>query len=289
MTCKDSSFISKLTSTNMTNKVFKNQKVLFSWLAATVLFFFNSLAHANDFAVIATPPRFEITGKPNTVNRQVIEITNASTTPGKYSIKTADWTLDENGGTQFTEALSPESCRPWVALERLQISVPSGAKYRYRFEVKPPANTPAQECRFAIMISGDEQTAKTADGLSFPFAGRLGIIVYVAVGDVKPNLEVVASEVKTIENVSKPVISIRNTGNAHGRLAGFLSGTDAKGQKLEFSPSSLPILVGETRKISLDIQQAEDKPLPTIHYPITIRGNLEWDGKSTPFEQQFTQ
>lgn len=273
----------------MANIVLTNQKMIFSWMAATVLLFYHTLGQANDFAVIATPPRFEITAKPDTVNRQVIEITNASTTPGKYSIKTADWTLDENGGTQFSETLSPESCRPWVALERLQITVPSGAKYRYRFEVKPPANAPAQECRFAIMISGDEQTAKTADGLSFPFAGRLGIIVYVAVGDVKPNLAVVASEVKAVENVLKPVISVRNTGNAHGRLAGFLSGTDAKGQKLEFAPSSLPILVGETRKISLDIQQVEDKPLPTIHFPITIRGNLEWDGKSTPFEQLFTQ
>ena len=30
-------------------------------------------AFADDFAVIATPPRFEITGKPGTVTRQVIE------------------------------------------------------------------------------------------------------------------------------------------------------------------------------------------------------------------------
>lgn len=244
-------------------------------------------AFADDFAVIATPPRFEITGKPGTVTRQVIEITNASTTLGKYSIKTADWTLDANGGTQFSEALSPNSCRPWVALERLQISVPSGAKYRYRYEVKPPANSPARECRFAIMISGAEQTAKTADGLAFPFSGRLGVIVYVAIGDVKPKLDIVNSEVKMIDGISKPIIAVRNSGNAHGRLTGFLSGTDANGKKLEFSPSGLPIMAGETRKITLDIQQLENSPLPIIKYPITIRGNLEWDNKSIPYEQEF--
>ena len=256
-----------------------------------LLFFIGVInqATAEDFAVIATPPRFEFTGKVGVVTRQVIEITNASATPSKYSIKTADWTLDANGGTQFSDALAPDSCRPWVALERLEIAVPSGAKYRYRFEVKPPENTPPRECRFAIMISGAEQTAKTADGLSFPFSGRLGVIVYVAIGDVKPKLSVVSSEVKTSEGVSKPTIAVKNTGNAHGRLSGFLSGTDADGKKLEFAPSGLPIMAGETRAISLDIQQVENSPVSTIKYPITIRGNLEWEGKPIAFEQEFVQ
>jgi hypothetical protein len=109
------------------------------------------------------------------------------------------------------------------------------------------------------------------------------------VGDVKPKLEVISSAVKTIDNVKKPVISVQNSGNAHGRLAGFLSGTDASGKKFEFSPSGLPIMAGETREITLDIQQLENAPIPTIQYPITIRGKLEWNQQSTPFEQAFKQ
>lgn len=258
-------------------------------LAVLLFASFLKQAVAEDFAVIATPPRFELAGKAGAVTRHVIEITNASATPSKYSIKTADWSLDANGGTVFNDALAPDGCRPWVALERLEISVPSGAKYRYRFEVKPPANTPPRECRFAIMISGAEQTAKTPDGLSFPFSGRLGVIVYVAIGDVKPKLSVVGGEVKTIEGVSKPTIAVQNTGNAHGRLSGFLSGTDAEGKKMEFAPSGLPIMAGETRAISLDIQQLENSPVLTIKYPITIRGKLEWEGQPIAFEQEFVQ
>ncbi|MGB4810872.1 MAG: hypothetical protein WBP13_00110 [Methylophilaceae bacterium] len=246
-------------------------------------------AFADEFAVVATPPRFEFKGEPGVATRQVIEITNASTSLAKYSIKTADWVLDANGGALFSDKLATDSCRSWVALEKLQISVPPSAKYRYRFEVKPPANTPARECHFAIMVSGSEQTAKTAGGLVFPFSGRLGVIVYVAIGDVKPKLDIVASEVKMIDGIAKPIISVQNTGTAHGRLAGFLSGTDAAGKKIEFSPSGLPIMVGETRKISLDIQQLESSPVPTVKYPITIRGKLEWGSKNTPFEQEFRQ
>lgn len=265
-------------------------KKINQFLLITLCALFNlNHAHADDFAVIATPPRFEITGQPGVVNRQVIEITNASPTSGKYSLKTADWTLDANGGTQFYDALTEDSCRPWVALERLEIAVPSGAKYRYRFEVKPPADTIAKECRFAIMVSGAEQTAKTADGIAFPFSGRLGVIVYVAVGDVKPQLDVISSAIKNVDGVKKPVISVRNSGTAHGRLAGFLSGTDAAGKKFEFSPSGLPIMAGETREISMDVQQLENTPIPTIQYPITIRGKLEWSQQSTPFEQVFKQ
>lgn len=253
------------------------------------LLFFTSLTHADDFAVIATPPRFEISAKPNTVTREIIEITNVSNNTSVYNIKTADWFLDTNGGAQFLDALSPDSCRPWVSLERLSISVPSGAKYRYRFEINPPADTPERECKFALMISGSEQSAETANGLSFPFSGRLGVIVYVAIGNVKPNLEITAHETKLIDGLTKPIINVKNSGNAHGRLSGFLSGTDADGKKYEFSPSGLPIMVGETRQIALDIQQQENVPVPSIAYPITIRGTLEWDGKSSTFEKEFKQ
>lgn len=242
---------------------------------------------ADDFAVIATPPRFEINGKSGAVIRQVIEITNASSAPAKYNIKTTDWTLDANGGVEFTDTLQPNSCRSWVSLERLQLSVPSGAKYRFRFEVNPPTDAIPGECRFAIMIEGDEQAAKTANGLTIPYSGRLGVIVYVGIGEIKSQLTVISSEVKKVNEVPKPFIHVRNSGNAHGRLTGFLSGTDAVGKKFEYAPSGLPILAGEVREISLDMQQQTDIPLPIIKYPITIRGNLEWDDKSIPFEQEF--
>ena len=48
-----------------------------------------------------------------------------------------------------------------------------------------------------------------------------------------------------------PVLQVKNLGNAHGRLAGFLQGTDASGRRLEFEPSTLPILPLETRAIAL--------------------------------------
>ena len=243
-------------------------------------------ARADDFAAIASPPRFELAAKPGTVLREVLEIGNAASGAAKYALKTADWAFDASGGVVFTETLQPGSCRPWVAIERREILVPVRNPYRFRFEVAPPADTPRGECRFALLISGDEQVVKTPNA-SFPVSGQLAVIVYVTIGDAQPLLEVVGSAVEKIDGEPTPVIRINNRGDAHGRLAGFLSGADASGKKFEFTPSTLPILPGETRAISLIVNHEGDRPIPRLAYPITIRGKLEWGDQITPFEQRF--
>ena len=249
-----------------------------------------STAKADDFAVIASPPHFELEAKPATPIREIVEITNAGSTAAKYKIMTADWTLDRNAGAQFTQSLRPGSCRPWVAIERGEISLASRGKYRFRFEVAPPADAPRGECRFALLIEGAEETVTTPKGVSFPVAGRLGVIVYVAIGGAAPDLQLAGAEVGTINGEPLPVLKIRNAGDAHGRLDGFLSGTDAKGQDFEFSPTTLPILPGETRAISLIVNSDDEHSVRHIAYPITISGSLETGmGKALKFEQRFVR
>ena len=212
-------------------------------------------ALAQGFAALVSPPRFELAAKP---------------------------------GTPVRDALKAESCRPWVAIERREITVSPGGKYRYRFEVSPPADAKPGECRFAVLIEGDEQNVQTPGGPSFPIAGRLGVIVYVTVGESRPELSVVGGKVALVEQQQQPVILVKNGGNAHGRLTGFLDGTDAAGKKLEFTPSTLPILPGETRAIPLVVHRDREQVVP-VTYPITIRGKLEWADKTTPFEQTFSR
>lgn len=244
-------------------------------------------SYAQGFAAIISPPRFELFAKPGEKTRQVVEITNASAQSARYYVKTADWTLDKTGGVIFDESLSPGSCRPWVAIEKREITVTGGGRYRYRFEVSPPMDAPAGECRFALLVEGDEQVVKTTNGPAVPVAGRIAVIVYVTVGSAAPKLEIVGSQVTLINGDPTPVLQVKNSGNAHGRLDGFLSGTDANGKKLEFTISTLPILAGETRTISLTVTRGEKDPPVKIAYPVMIRGNLEWTDKSIAFEQRF--
>ena len=243
-------------------------------------------AHAQ-FSLAVSPPRFELSAKPGERVREVIELTHRDTRAGAYKLKTTDWTFKPDASVDFSDDLLPGSCRPWVAIERRELSITPGRPYRFRFEVTPPADTPPMECRFAVMIEG--QQAATAPGVPVALGARIGVIVYVAVGDVAPVLELAGSSVQTVDGQPTPMLKIRNTGTAHGRLAGFLSGTDASGTALELQASPTPILAGEPRDIALVAHTPGDtETAVAVRFPITITGKLEW-GKngSMPINQRF--
>ncbi len=262
------------------------------FLRATFMVLFAVLVcpHAlAQFALAVSPPRLELSGKPGQTLRQVIELSQADVRAGSYKLRTADWTLRPDASVEFSDALLPGSCRPWVAIERHEVTVTPGRPYRFRFEITPPADAPATECRFAILIEGKEQAVDPR--LPIGLSARIGVIVYLAIGDVQPVLTVVGSAAGSINRQGQPVLTIRNEGNAHGRVAGFLSGTDASGTALEFSPGSTPIMPGETRDIALAASRPGSPDAQVdVKFPVTVRGKLEWGtAGSTTIDQLFSQ
>jgi hypothetical protein len=243
-------------------------------------------AAGQGFSALVSPPRLELSAKAGTLVRDVIEITNTSRSPTRYIVKTADWSFGSDASVSFYDALQPGSCRPWVSIERKEISLAANARIRYRFEVAVPADATAGECRFAIMIEGDEPAVAGEGAFQIPVRGRIGVIVYVRFGDAEPRLEVVKSEVATVDGKRVPAVWVRNTGNAHGRVGGFLSGVDARGRELDFSPAGFPILPGETRLITLAAQSDRNETVE-VAFPVTVRGNLEWSRARIAFDQRF--
>lgn len=201
-------------------------------------------------------------------------------------MKTADWTFSADGTVTFKDALEPGSCRPWVSIESHEVFAPPGRRIGFRVQVDVPPDAPLQECRFALLIDGDDQIVKTAAGVNFPVAGRIGVIFYVSLEGTSPSLEIVPAGVRELNGTRLPVLQVRNTGTAHGRLSGFLSGTDAKQQELEFTPATFPILAGETRFIELTATTHRGEPAQ-IAYPVVIHGKIEWGDRQIPFEQRF--
>jgi len=242
---------------------------------------------AQGLSAYASPPRFEVKGVAGETQRHVVEIQHAGREPGSMRIYTNDWDFEPDFSVKFSEALAPDSCRPWVALERRTLTLPAGGKHRFRFEVTPPAGTPPRECRFAIMIEGAEPTKVQQGSLGMSVSGRLAVIVYVAVGDVKPQLEIRGQHVRTLGGVAVPVLAIQNTGGATGRVEGFMSGKDATGREFELAPEDAPILPGRTREIALREDAEQGKTAPVIRYPLTIKGTLEFGRQRTPVELRF--
>ena len=241
---------------------------------------------AQGFAALVSPPRFELATKPGKTLRGVIEISNRSTTPGRYVVHTADWSLSRDFSVSFQDDLQPDSCRPWVAIERPNVEILGGGTMRYRFDVAVPADAPAGECRFAVMIEGAEPSVALSQGLSMPVTGRIGVIVYLTIGDGAPDLEVFGPKIATLNGRQIPALRVHNSGSAHGRMSGFLTGTDAKGISYDFTPSDFPILPHEEREVFLTPSTATDDH-PTLTFPVTVKGTLEWGKKRTELNQRF--
>jgi hypothetical protein len=240
-------------------------------------------ALAQGFAAYVTPPRIEAKVQPGQTIRQVIEIQHAGRNRGNYRFYTNDWTFGPDRSVQFQDALAPDSCRPWVAIERRELTLEDGGRYRYRIEITPPAGTPPRECRFALMIEGLDP-AMVESGVSIPVSGRIGVIVYVAIGDVRPQLVLERTDIQRSGERQQIELTVRNDGAAHGRLEGFVTGRDAEGRRIEFSPADSPILPGETRRIALLPLSEDGKPVPEWRPPMRIQGRLEWAGGQMPID-----
>jgi hypothetical protein len=241
---------------------------------------------AQGFAALVSPPRFELATAPGKTVRSVIEVSNRSTTPGRYLMHTADWSFAADFSVNFQDELQPDSCRPWVAIERPEVVVPGGGTLRYRFEVNVPADAPPGECRFAVMIEGAEPSIARSQGLDMPITGRIGVIVYLTVGDGAPDLEVLAPRIVALNGQQIPALSVHNSGTAHGRMTGFLTGKDAKGVSYDFTPSDFPILPHEQRNVFLT-PSTPTEDHPTLTFPVTVKGTLEWGKQRTELNQLF--
>jgi len=241
---------------------------------------------ADGFAAVVSPPRFELAAKPGQTLRQVLELSNRSASPAPFLFHTADWTLAPDFGVTFMDELQPGSCRPWVALERPEATLSAGATLRYRFEVTVPTDAPVGECQFGVLIEGKEPAIARSNGLQLPIAGRIGVIVYVTVGDAVPRLEILGPKTVSLNGRQLPALRVRNAGSAHARLSGFLSGTDATGVRYDFNPSDFPILPGQESDVYLTPSTATSDH-PTLTFPVTVQGILEWGEQKTELNQQF--
>lgn len=259
---------------------------LLGWGCASILACAPAVLHAQGFAAYITPPRFELQTTAGQSLRQVLEIQHVGQQKGNFRIYTSDWTLQPDNSVTFSDQLAADSCRPWVAIERRELTIEPGARYRYRFEISPPPGTPARECRFALMVEGLDM-ARAQGNLDIPVGGRIGVIVYVAIGDAAPQLEITTTRVATLNGKPTAVVDVRNRGNAHGRLEGFVNGTDATGARFEMSPSDLPILAGETRAVAISPVVEDGKTAPELRFPLTIKGSLEWGKNRLPLDASF--
>lgn len=244
---------------------------------------------AAQFAAFVTPARFELQARPGQVLRESLEIGNDDLGAADFSVRTSDWTLNRDSGVEFRpDILAPDTCRPWVRIERHALKVGGKAKRRFRFEVHVPADARDGLCRFALLLEPGSVAAAISplENIQMPLQGRIGVIVYVRIGNAKPELTIEKLAVEPVNGRPTPVVFIRNVGTAQGRAEGVLEGTDAKGRSFELVVSPLPVLPGETRRIPIWPQETESSRKDPLAMPFRMKGTVEWEGGKAEIDAQ---
>jgi fimbrial chaperone protein len=250
-------------------------------------------AQAQSFEVAISPSRFEVTGRPGGRIGQSLNIFNVGPTPTQVQVRTLDWHFSDQGVISYYEDLQPGSCRPWVTLERKVVSVPARSRANFRFQVDVPPDAPRGECRFMLGVEGVEPAhsvqlpGAAGTQLSLPVSGRIAVAVYVMVGGAQPKLEIKQMGVMQVEGQPRAVVTVANTGDAHGRLEGSLEATDSKGQKFELLPEGTPVLPGQTRTLPFHVKAEPNRPAPAIAFPVKAEGQLDWDHGSFKVTMEF--
>jgi hypothetical protein len=108
----------------------------------------------------------------------------------------------------------------------------------------------------------------------------------VTIGDGAPQLEIFGPEVVTQNGQRVPALRVHNSGSVHTRMSGFLTGKDATGKTYDFAPSDLPILPGDVRSVVFT-PSSPDNPNPTLTFPVSVKGTLEWSDQKTDLNETF--
>ena len=177
---------------------------------------------AGGFSAAASPPRYELAVRPGQVLRDILTIYNFGRAPEQYRVRSTEWSMTADNRMMFGDALGQNSCRTWLRLERHKVTVMPKRPRKFRWEVHVPADAQARECTFAIMIEGIGEGAVTevAGGIKLPVQGRIAVIVYLAVGDVAPQMSIDGYQLIRHNNRLMPALKVSNHGRAHGRLDG---------------------------------------------------------------------
>jgi len=271
----------------------KSSICLRSLITAIGALLFTAQVSAGGFSAGIAPSKFELKTKAGQLVRDTITILNASEASSDYQFKTADWRLNESKGVDFLESeLAPDSCRPWVRLERKNVRIRAGGQKKFRFEVKVPEGTTPRLCTFAILIEpGKDSLAEVNQaGLRFPVVGRYAAIVYLNIGNPKADIEYLGLAKSVSGKALLPALMLENKGLTYDRVFGGATAIDANGQRHELIASTFPILPGQLEKIVLaPTSQQQSGAAKSLAYPVKLKGKFDVGGKTYKINETLTQ
>jgi len=243
--------------------------------ASITLFFSFSNGHGG-FSLGISPVRWEAAGKPGKTLRKVVVLTGGAGAIQKVKVGVGDWTLSEDGAPIFGKSgTMPESAASWIRYHPAELNVYPRQRKIVRLSIRIPDATPSGCYRVALFFEPPQSDEEGRKGATSVFLrGRLALLIYVTVGDARPEGEILDTAWRVIIKGRKPVpaLKVHNRGNAHLRMNGIFAARTLSGKKFEGIIPALPILPGQTRWIPLEFQG--EAPPPNSDLDLTLHVDL---------------
>lgn len=197
---------------NSIQSFFKFNNVALGLLGALVL----GMPAAQALNIGVSPSRYEI--KINNQGRsQSIRVVNYSSETVEFKTTVSSWVM--NNKNQLQEVVGDEkSLAQWIVYTPSRFKIPPGGSQTIRFAIRPRVQPSAGEHR-AIISFEEIPTTQAVKG-SLRVVGKVGVVVYGSVGEIKRVGTLNSVNVETKPNFINAAFDISNQGNGHVRLTG---------------------------------------------------------------------
>jgi P pilus assembly chaperone PapD len=180
-----------------------------------------------------TPIRAEHSGKPGESFTDIFQIRNNSPRPIRIKVYAENWTMQPDGVPAFigTEPTS-YSCRDWIKVNPQDFRLMPDEIKTVRYTVTVPSGIPAAGYHASISFETvpDTIAPRTASGMVF--TGKIAAAVYVKVGQVPIEGDVVDIKLARKDNSQALVLVMKNTGKTHFRTKGRIEVFDSGKKKI---------------------------------------------------------
>jgi len=243
-------------------------------LAGLLVLCLSSGAQAG-LSIEMSPARMEIQANPGKTVRAVVKLRTRGRATQKVEVTKGFFGLTDDCTPVFDPPKdAPQSAAAWISLSNTSFSINPNQEKLLRLEISVPAQAQTGGYRAAIFFTPPQPDTKTKkQGATLFLQGRLALLIYVTVGEAKPDGEIKAWEWRRLQpgKPDKIAFQVTNRGTAHLRLAGVAQVSDNQGKKYEAMVAGLPVLPGRTAWIPLEFQ--ESGPVPGS--PVSINAAID--------------
>ncbi|MBD2438632.1 molecular chaperone [Nostoc sp. FACHB-110] len=171
---------------------------------------------ANAISLGVSPSRMEVKISRKT-GTQVIRVLNLSSEPVELKAYVQTWKMDENN--KLLEVPPTEdSLDQWVVFSPSQFTIPGRSTQTVRFAIRPKVQPQPGEHRAVIYFQEVPATNQKVSNVRS--VGRIGVVVYAYVGDIKRVGVLNSISVDTKPNNVTALFDISSQGNGYVRLKG---------------------------------------------------------------------